>query len=57
MTEENTYTCKECEAEFEIIHDTISEPDFCPFCSAKLVHDDSDVDNDFCDEDFEDDGC
>jgi uncharacterized paraquat-inducible protein A len=33
-------TCQECEAEFEIIHDSIGEPEFCPFCSAKLVYDD-----------------
>ena len=29
-------TCLECEAEFEVIHDTVSEPEFCPFCAAKL---------------------
>jgi hypothetical protein len=33
-------TCQECEAEFEITHDNISEPEFCPFCAAKLRYDD-----------------
>ena len=29
-------TCQECEAEFEITHDSISEPEYCPFCASKL---------------------
>jgi hypothetical protein len=29
-------TCQECEAEYEIVHDSVSEPEYCPFCSAKL---------------------
>jgi DNA-directed RNA polymerase subunit RPC12/RpoP len=39
-------TCQECEAEFEIVHDSVSEPEFCPFCSTKLVYDDKDIDED-----------
>jgi hypothetical protein len=35
-------TCQECEAEFEITHDNISEPEFCPFCAAKLRYEDND---------------
>jgi uncharacterized paraquat-inducible protein A len=36
-------TCQECEAEFEIVHDSVSEPEFCPFCAAKLTYDDKDI--------------
>jgi predicted nucleic acid-binding Zn ribbon protein len=32
--------CQECEAEFEVVHDSVSAPEFCPFCSAKLRYDD-----------------
>lgn len=34
---DNIITCTECEAEFEITHDTVNEPEYCPFCSSKLV--------------------
>jgi len=40
MSDNQQYDCKECEAEFEIIHDSIGEPEFCPFCANKLVYDD-----------------
>lgn len=36
-------TCQECEAEFEVIHDSIVQPDFCPFCGSKLEYDDEDL--------------
>ena len=36
-------TCQECEAEFEIVHDSVSEPEFCPFCGFKLIYDDESV--------------
>lgn len=34
--------CSECEAEFQIIHDAITDPEFCPFCGSKL----RDIDDD-----------
>jgi len=36
-------TCQECEAEFDIVHDSVSEPEFCPFCGNKLRYDDKDI--------------
>ena len=38
--------CHECEAEFEVIHDSVSEPEFCPFCGFKLQYDDEDLEED-----------
>ena len=35
--------CQECEAEFEVVHDSVSEPEFCPFCASKLQYDDQDI--------------
>ena len=29
-------TCTECEADFQVIHDGLDEPEYCPFCSAPL---------------------
>lgn len=40
------FTCTECEAEFSIEHDGIDTPMFCPFCSARLNYDDTDLDED-----------
>ena len=37
--------CQECEAEFDVVHDSISEPDFCPFCGSKLIYDDNSLDD------------
>ena len=45
-------TCQECEAEFEIIHDSIGEPEFCPFCAAKLRYDDEHLQEDDGDDDW-----
>ena len=45
--------CSECEAEFQIIHDAITDPEFCPFCGSKL-RDIDDDDRDWYDEDEED---
>jgi len=47
-------TCKECEAEFDIVHDSVSEPEFCPFCAAKMSYDDEDLEIDE-EEDWRDD--
>lgn len=41
-------TCSECEAEFQVIHDNITDPEFCPFCGSKLRYDD---DGDWYDDD------
>ena len=41
----NEFYCEECEAEFQIIHDSISEPEFCPFCAAKMHYDDENLDD------------
>ena len=30
--------CEECEAEFEILHDSDAHPEFCPFCGDKLKY-------------------
>ena len=38
--------CQECEAEFEVVHDTVSEPEFCPFCGSKLRYDDKGYEED-----------
>jgi DNA-directed RNA polymerase subunit RPC12/RpoP len=35
-------TCKECEAEFTITHDSVSEPEYCPFCAFKINYDEED---------------
>jgi DNA-directed RNA polymerase subunit RPC12/RpoP len=48
--------CQECEAEYEITHDNINEPDFCPFCSSKIRYDDK-IDEDWDDEEYTDRGC
>lgn len=40
------FSCTECEAEFSIEHDGIDTPMFCPFCSARLNYDDTDLDED-----------
>jgi len=39
-------TCQECEAEFEIVHDSVSEPEFCTLCATKLIYDDKDLEED-----------
>ena len=44
------FLCTECEAEFEIVHDESSPPEFCPFCGDKLSFED-----DFEDEEWEED--
>jgi rRNA maturation endonuclease Nob1 len=41
-------TCSECEAEFQVIHDNITDPEFCPFCGSKLRYED---DGDWYDDD------
>ena len=33
----SNHTKEECEAEFEVIHDSVNEPEYCPFCSSKLT--------------------
>jgi rRNA maturation endonuclease Nob1 len=40
---EQMITCEECEEEFEIVCDTIVQPEFCPFCGSKLAYDDLDL--------------
>lgn len=45
--------CSECEAEFQIIHDAISDPEFCPFCGSKL-RDTDDDDRDWYDDEEND---
>lgn len=45
--------CSDCEAEFQIIHDAISDPEFCPFCGSKL-RDADDDDRDWYDDDEND---
>jgi rRNA maturation endonuclease Nob1 len=35
-------TCSECEADFQVVHDNITDPEFCPFCGSKLRFDDPD---------------
>jgi len=30
--------CEECEAEFEVLHDQETQPEFCPFCGDKLKY-------------------
>jgi DNA-directed RNA polymerase subunit RPC12/RpoP len=46
------FECSDCGAEFEILHELDSVPEFCPFCGSKLEYDDSNLDE----EDWYDDG-
>ncbi len=39
-------TCLECEAEFQVVHDEVGEPEFCPFCGEKMRYEDSNLDED-----------
>ena len=39
-------TCQECEAEYEIVHDSVSDPEYCPFCASKLIIEDDLIDED-----------
>lgn len=50
------FECTECGAEFEILHDMDEAPEFCPFCASKLELDDSNLDEDWEDDDT-DRGC
>jgi rRNA maturation endonuclease Nob1 len=45
--------CSDCEAEFQVIHDAITEPEFCPFCGSKLRYEDDDEDRQWYDDDDE----
>lgn len=36
----NDFYCSDCEIEFQVIHDHLSEPEYCPFCSTKLKYED-----------------
>jgi rRNA maturation endonuclease Nob1 len=36
--------CTNCEAEFQVVHDGVDSPEFCPFCGDKMRYDDSDFD-------------
>ena len=47
-------TCQECGAEFQVTHEEMSDPEYCPFCSHKLLYNDLETN-----EDWEDsgDGC
>ena len=38
-------TCQECEAEYEVVHDSVSEPEVCPFCSARLRYQEDEEEN------------
>lgn len=52
------FECSECDAEFEILHQMDSVPEFCPFCGSKLEYDDKNLkDDDWDDEDYKDRGC
>ena len=44
-------TCSECEADFQVVHDNITDPEFCPFCGSKLRYED---DGDWYDDDEDD---
>lgn len=55
---EREYTCEECDAEFDVDYDFVAEPEFCPFCSNKLVYDDHLDDQEWDDDDeYKDRGC
>ena len=36
--------CSACEAEFQVVHDEVDDPEFCPFCGEKMRYEDSDSD-------------
>ena len=36
MLAENQFMCLSCEAEFQLIHDEIDDPQYCPFCGTML---------------------
>ena len=40
------YLCEECEAEFDVVHDQLDNPEYCPFCSFRLVTDDDEDEED-----------
>lgn len=51
------FLCIECDAEFTIEYDGIDTPLFCPFCSTRLNYDDSEIEEDWEDDEFKDRGC
>lgn len=51
------YKCYDCEAEFDVTHDEIIPPEFCPFCGEKLTYDDKDLDEWFEEDESNPRGC
>jgi predicted RNA-binding Zn-ribbon protein involved in translation (DUF1610 family) len=43
--------CTNCEAEFQVVHDEVDSPEYCPFCGDKMRYEN---DNDLEDLDEED---
>jgi DNA-directed RNA polymerase subunit RPC12/RpoP len=46
--------CTNCEAEFQVVHDEVDSPEYCPFCGDKIRYDD-DEDEDIDLENWEED--
>jgi predicted RNA-binding Zn-ribbon protein involved in translation (DUF1610 family) len=44
--------CTNCEAEFQVVHDEVDSPEYCPFCGDKMRYE---TDNDLKDLDDEED--
>ena len=40
------FECQECGAEFNVQHEEINDPEYCPFCGEKLSYDEE-VDEDW----------
>lgn len=45
-------TCPSCEAEFQVLHDEVDDPEYCPFCGDKLRYED--LESDWEDDDSDD---
>ena len=42
-------TCTECEAEFQVVHDELDDPEYCPFCGSVLMEEKEEVEEEWDD--------
>ena len=55
--EKENFECKECGANYEIIHEEIELPNYCPFCSEKILIEEEFNSEDWFDENENNQGC
>jgi len=41
------FECQECGAQFNVQHEEINEPEYCPFCSEKIVYEEDEEEPDW----------